>query len=418
MDEAQSTDSAHLAFVLDDEPKISAIICRILTSAGMMARRFERPVEFLTELRVSNPKLVVLDLALGGSDAIDVIRQLELFKFKGKVLLVSGRHEASLVEVEKIGRSHGLRMLPSLQKPFRLNELNDRLKAVHEAERPEPRQESVPPDGSTCQRIDLAEALRRNWLEVWYQPKIDLKSLTICGAEALIRARHPVRGVVQPIDILAPTGDALYQPLSVFVLRRAMQDWIMFAEKGLFTRLSVNIPVSILKAPGFVDIVRKVIPSSSEFPGLIIEVTEDESIHDQQLVHEVATQLKLYNSWLSIDDFGTAYASLSRLQELPFVELKLDRKFVSHCASNRLKRALCQTVVDLARRFGASSCAEGVETSEDARCLIDLGFDSAQGFLFAKPMLAKQFQEAMLTKNSESEWKRLATGTASYRVQA
>ena len=418
MHKGQMTNSAQLAFVLDDDPKVSAIICRILTSAGMMARRFERQVEFLAELRVSNPKLVVLDLALGESDAIDVIRQLELFEFKGMVLLVSGRHESSLLEVEKIGRSHGLCMLPSLQKPFRLDEFSDRLKALNEAQRSEPSKESAPTVRPRCTRMDVEEALKRDWLELWYQPKIDLKSLTICGAEALLRARHPVRGVVQPIDFLPPAGDALYQPLSGFVLRRAMQDWTMFADKGLFTRLSVNIPVSILTAPGFVDLVRKAIPSCTKFPGLIIEVTEDESIHDQQSVYEVATQLKLYNLWLSIDDFGTAYASLSRLQDLPFIELKLDRKFVSDCASDRVKHALCQTVVDLARRFGASCCAEGVETPEDARCLINLGFDTAQGFLFAKPMPAKQFHEAMVTKYSQFEWKRLVMDTASLGAQA
>jgi EAL domain-containing protein (putative c-di-GMP-specific phosphodiesterase class I) len=132
--------------------------------------------------------------------------------------------------------------------------------------------------------------------------------------------------------------------------------------------------------------VRNALPAHPKFPGLIVEVTEDEVIRNMDWFHEVATQLRLYNIWISIDDFGSAYASLSRIKDLPFREVKLDRSFVTNCASDALKRSLCHTVVDLAHCFGASACAEGVETEQDMRCLAELGFDTAQGFLFAKPM--------------------------------
>jgi len=405
MDDAAATARGKLAFVLDDEPKVSALICKILRAAGIAARQFEAPLPFLTELRTSDPELVVLDLALGGSDAVDVIRQLEVLKFKGKVLLVSGKHRDSLLEVEKIGRTRGLRMLPSLQKPFRIEDLAIRLRAIAELQLPEPATGAASAHTKPPPSVNLEEALRENWLEMWYQPKIDLKSMTICGAEALVRARHATLGVVLPVDLLPPAGDPLYRPLSLFVIRRTMQDWAMFSQHGCGIKLSVNIPASVLNAPGFVDLVRTMIPSEPEFPGLLIELTEDEIIRDPQWVHEVATQLKLCNVYLSIDDFGTAYASLSRIKDLPFVELKLDRSFVSDCASNKLKAALCQTVVDLAHRVGASLCAEGVETEDDLRCLVDLGFDTAQGFLFAKALPATQFIEFVRAKQNDSEWR-------------
>ena len=96
--------------------------------------------------------------------------------------------------------------------------------------------------------------------------------------------------------------------------------------------------------------------------------------------------LRLYNVSLSIDDFGSAYASLARLRDLPFVEIKLDRGFVESCTDNPLNRGVCATVIDLAHRFQASLCAEGVETEEDLHCLMAMGCDTAQGYLFAKPM--------------------------------
>ena len=148
----------------------------------------------------------------------------------------------------------------------------------------------------------------------------------------------------------------------------------------------MNIPVSVITADGFVNFLRSQLPSDQRFPGLIIEVTEDEAVKDPTLIHEVSTQLKLYNVGISIDDFGQAHSSFSRLIELPCVELKLDRSYVSSCSSDPLKHALCQTVIDLAHRVGSQVCAEGVEQPEDLRSVIEMGCDTVQGYIFAKPM--------------------------------
>ena len=107
-----------LAFVLDDEARLGLALCKVLASIGIDARQFVNPAEFLSELEPCNPDLVFLDLALGQSDAIEVIHQLEARKFKGRVMLISGRDIGTLLEVERIGKSHGLSMLPSLPKPF------------------------------------------------------------------------------------------------------------------------------------------------------------------------------------------------------------------------------------------------------------------------------------------------------------
>jgi len=153
----------------------------------------------------------------------------------------------------------------------------------------------------------------------------------------------------------------------------------------------------VIISPDFIDLIRRISPTDSRFPGLVLEVTEDEVIRDPQWMREIATQLKLYNIEISIDDFGSAYASLSRLNDLPVAEIKIDRSFVSGCSSNQSRRMLCQTVVDLAHGFGASVCAEGVETAEDLRVLIEMGADEAQGFLFAKPMPPEQLMQKLLS---------------------
>jgi EAL domain-containing protein (putative c-di-GMP-specific phosphodiesterase class I)/ActR/RegA family two-component response regulator len=385
-----STDRAKTAFVLDDDPQVGALVCRLAKSLGIAARQFAEPGRFLAELRDHAPDLVFLDLALEEADAVDVIRQLAALNYKGSILLISGRDYESLVEIERIGRSRGLAMLPPLQKPFRVADLQRSL-AQQPVGLPLCIGDGARPPAADASQVSLKESLERDWLEVWYQPKLDLKSLTVAGAEALVRARHPERGIIAPRDLLPPAGDPLYQPLSSFVLRRALADWTRFADQGVPLKLAVNIPISVLEAPGFINLIRQLLPENPRFPGLIVEVTEDEAGRDSDWMHEIAAQLRLCNVSLSIDDFGSAYASLARVRDVPFVELKLDRSFVANCSVNPVTRGVCATVADLAHRFKASLCAEGVETSEDLRCLIELGCDTAQGYLFAKPMPCDAF---------------------------
>jgi len=382
------------ALILDDDPTVGLVLCKMLSALGVANRHFVEPAAFLAEARAEPPELILLDLALGQSDAIDLIRELEALDYRGRVLLVSGKDVTILTEAERIGRAHGLWMLPPLQKPVRMTDLAGRLDA---STKPPAPSEHASHTGARrpTPRVNLDEALREKWVEVWYQPKVCLSSLSVSGAEALVRVRHPGLGLVQPVDFLPPASDPLYKPLTALVMRRAMADWVVFAHRGFPLKLAINIPASVLNAPGFVEALRRMIPGDARFPGVVLEITEDEIISDPEWLREIATQVRLYNAAISIDDFGSAYASLSRLKDLPFSELKLDRSFVAGCADDPLKRSLCQTVVDLGHRFGASVCAEGVEEESDLRSLMSQSFDTVQGFFFAKPMPAADFMAFM-----------------------
>jgi EAL domain-containing protein (putative c-di-GMP-specific phosphodiesterase class I)/FixJ family two-component response regulator len=388
--------AARSAYILDDEPEIGTLVAGALATCGFSARKFTAAAPFLKEFDVAFPGLIVLDLALGQSDAVEIIRRLESLKYKGKILLISGRDEATLAQIAAIGERHGMSMLQPLRKPFRANEIKQRLlgqdvEPQHDAR--EERLELVRPKKTL---IQITEALRRNWLELWYQPKIDLRTLSVCGAEALLRARHPDFGIIDPDHILPPSGDAAFLPLSKFVIEHVLADWVRFVEQGLPVKLSVNVPLSIITSPDFVALIRRILPTDARFPGLVVEVTEDDILSGSRRTWEIASQLNLYNVHISIDRFGTARASRSRLTEMQFSELKIDRGFVSECSSNESRRAVCQTAVDLAHGCGAAACADGVETAADLRTLIELGVDRAQGFLFAEPMPADRLVQRLL----------------------
>lgn len=381
--------AARHAFVVDDEPKVRALIAKTLSGTGFSVSEFSRIMDVEAALTQSKPDVIILDLSLGGTDAIEVMRSLAASRFGGKILLVSGHDSATLEEVQNIGARYGLAMLPFLRKPFRVAELISRTAAI------------VGTRGVAEGDVNLLTALQNNWLEVWYQPKFELKSMSICGAEGLIRLRHPEHGMMPPSAFLPPAGDPLYRPLSDFVVRRALADWPSLAQVGSNIRLAVNVPVSVLQSPDFVGNVRRHLPEHPRFPGLIVEITEDEAISQPDVAREAAIQLKLHNIHVSIDDFGAGFSSLARLKELPFVELKLDRSFVDGCSGDEGKRSMCQSVVELAHRFKMTAVAEGVETAGDLQVLIGMGYDMAQGYYFAKPMTGEAFIERLQKSASE-----------------
>ena len=379
------------AFIIDDEEQVRVFVSKALAGADFVPHEFTRMREVEAALTRFNPSVIILDLSLGESDAIEIMRSLAASRFAGSILLISGHNKTTLEEVSGIGERFGLSMLPFLHKPFRLVELQVRLEGVTE------------PAGVGTRGADLEAALQNNWLELWYQPKIDLKSMKVCGAEALIRLRRPEFGVILPSAFLPPPGDPLYEALTDFVVRRSLADWSSFAawpsigHEWKTKRLAINVPVSILQSANFVSNLRRHLPSHPQFPGLIVEITEDEATADPELAREIAIQLKLYNVHVSIDDFGIGHSSLARLKELPFAELKLDRSFVDGCSMDPRKRSACETVVNLAHQFGLTAVAEGVETADDLQVLISMGYDVGQGLYFAMPMDGGDFAQLMMS---------------------
>jgi EAL domain-containing protein (putative c-di-GMP-specific phosphodiesterase class I) len=235
-------------------------------------------------------------------------------------------------------------------------------------------------------KIPLGEVLRRGWFELFYQPKIELKTMRLIGAEALVRARHPERGVLPPAVFLPGASEEDLLALTERVILSALGDWELFADNGVSMKFAVNVPVSAFVKLPIADMLREGRPKAANWPGLVLEVTEDEIINDLTLANDVATALQDHNCSLALDDFGAGYSSLARLRQLPFSELKIDRSYVMNCDSDRLNGGLCETIVDLGKRFGLKTVAEGIETTHESHKLQGIGCNVGQGYLFAKPM--------------------------------
>jgi EAL domain-containing protein (putative c-di-GMP-specific phosphodiesterase class I) len=235
-------------------------------------------------------------------------------------------------------------------------------------------------------RIPLSEVLKRNWFDLWYQPKIELRTMRLVGAEALLRARHPTRGVVSPFFFLpdAPEEDLL--KLTELVILTALGDWEIFNEYGVPLKFAVNVPVSAFTKLPIPRMLREARPKAKHWPGLILEVTEDQIIDDLSLANDVAAALRELNCNLALDDFGAGYSSLARLRQLPFSELKIDRSYVMNCDTDPVNAGICETIVELGKRLGLKIVAEGIETLHESHKLQGIGVQVGQGYLFAKPM--------------------------------
>jgi EAL domain-containing protein (putative c-di-GMP-specific phosphodiesterase class I) len=245
------------------------------------------------------------------------------------------------------------------------------------------KQEAAP---VTDGKVTLADVLRNDWFDLWYQPKIHLKTMRLYGAEALVRARHPTKGILAPGAFLPGASEADMIALTERVIVTALHDWNECAAHGMFLKFAVNVPVSALIKLPISTIVREERPSAANWPGLILEVTEDEIIRDLKLANDAAEQLSESQCTLALDDFGAGYSSIARLRQLPFSELKIDRAYVTNCHADKVNAGLCEVFVELAKRFNLKTVAEGIESTHESHKLQALGCDIGQGYLYAKPM--------------------------------
>jgi len=228
-------------------------------------------------------------------------------------------------------------------------------------------------------------------LVLWYQPKIDIKQRCLAGAEALVRVREPATGELLPAGVVPPMDDADIARLTEQALVATLRDWSVFDAAGLNLHLSINVAVNLLDRLPIADIVAAHRPKAEHWPGLIVEVAEDQIVRDIRRSIAIAAKLRGSGITVAIDDFGAGYSSFTSLRELSFAELKLNSSFVKGCAGDPTNAAICQTAVDLAHRFGSAAVAEGISSVADLQAMQIMGCDFGQGDLIAPPMARADF---------------------------
>jgi EAL domain-containing protein (putative c-di-GMP-specific phosphodiesterase class I) len=367
------------ACVADGKRHLRAFLSEVLEDLGFVTSECASADELDTILETDLPDLVLLGIAADGAEPGRFLETLVRQEFGGKVLTVGARESFIVRAVQQVGREYGIAMLPPLTTPFAAETLRERVALL------------LPDDPAPSPAVDVEEALHAGWLELWYQQKIEARTLVRAGAEALVRMRHPTWGVVPPAYFIPSPDDPHFLKLSEFVIERAIQDWHYLLEQQSPTEISINLPVSFLSDRQAVRNLCRRIPRHPAFGGLVIEVSGPEVMENLALLTEVSREVRLHNVGISIDNLGADWPALMELDNFPFIEVKVDRHFVTGCGNDRLKQTVCRRIVELATGYGARVVAEGIESRADLLAANEVGFDLVQGYLFDKPIALKKF---------------------------
>ncbi len=378
--------------VFDDEAGISKNIARLAHDQGWIVRSSATVEDFHALIEAGHPDLVMLDLMLGSADGVQELRYLAAAGFTGGVALLSGFDPRVLASAKSLGESLGLRMMATIQKPFRANQIREILReasaGIDTARTPSPKTPSQArlPDFTPG---EIAAALADDHMRLYLQPIHSTMDRTITRFEGLIRWHHPTRGVIPPDQFipLAERDNSVIDHLTMWVIKAAIVQYRHLALLGKAIPISVNVSGVNLDALNFPDRVVALVEGSGVPPsGLVFEVTETVAMHEPRTTTDILTRLRLKGFGIAMDDFGTGYSSLKILSQMPFSEIKIDKSFVAQVISSRDSFSIVKSVIDLARNMGLECVAEGVETEETAWVLSKLGATSLQGYLFHRPL--------------------------------
>jgi diguanylate cyclase (GGDEF)-like protein len=238
-------------------------------------------------------------------------------------------------------------------------------------------------------------ALERKEFVLFYQPKIDLSSGRVTSVEALLRWRHPQRGMLAPLEFMPVIEQtALIGDVTRYVIDQALIQLAAWRQAGLELGMSVNLSARNLHDSTLPNHVESLLKAHETPDGaLTVEVTESAAMADVDRALRVLNALRGLGVGVSIDDFGSGHASIAYLTRLPATELKIDRSLITHICESPRDEAIARTTIDLARHLDLSVVAEGIETVEVAERLVQIGCEIGQGYFISRPLPAGEFVE-------------------------
>lgn len=374
--------------VLEDHAFQRALACTVLNALGIgEVIEAVDGEDALRKLHLAGGVDVALcDLRMPGMDGVALLCQAARANLIRSIILSSDVDKSLLNAVATLINKLGMEYLGDLGKPYTKEQLRDLLK--HHS--------PVPPSpfcsGKAPLRLpdrEIHNALARQEFKAYFQPKYDIRSGRLCGAEVLARWQHPQHGTLLPGNFLARLATlGLLDEVFLQLFSQGLE--VQQRRPGI--ALAYNLEVSQLTTLQLPEIVNEALQSHGvPASGVIFEVTETGAMQAANESLEAMIRLRLMGCSLSMDDFGTGFSSLGRFCELPFNQIKLDRSFMPSLRPGSRSYAAVASAVALAKALDISLVIEGVETTDQHHYLIELGCTLAQGFFYATPMPAADF---------------------------
>jgi EAL domain-containing protein (putative c-di-GMP-specific phosphodiesterase class I) len=390
-----------LCLVVDEESSVRQFISLILHGLGIETVELTDGAA-LRAVRVPRaPDLIFHNISLDSADAIESLLRLNQHGYSGPIQLMSRRGAAVLEHVRKVGLEHKLNMLPALKKPFGGDAIVEIVQGL-----------KLGLALTAAANANLDDALARNWIEFWHQPVIDLRRKRLVGAEMYARIRHPEAGIILPAGFMPSASPASTFKLAELAVESALKAGSNYAKLGINLPITVNIPLDALEKLPIEKLVVDHHSHATNWPGLNIDIAEEQIITNLGLAAELAKKLARVNVRIAIDNFGKGYSSLRQIKELPFAQIKLDRAFIMNCGTDTVNAPLCKTMIDLAHNFGQLAVAMGIENADDALALVTMGCDYGQGFLLGQPMPEAHFTSLLRQRGLKKKDRKAAAAAA------
>jgi len=370
--------------VIDDDEFVRGVVVRQLLGLGSKVSTACDGQTARDALRSQGPfDIVVSDLKLPGVDGVELLRDFAALQPTAALVLMSSVDAKTLSAVEQLARARELRVLGSLPKPVSAGTLKSMLQAFDE-QSPRVHRKATAEVSADA----LRAAIAAQEIDVYIQPKLDLVTGVLAGAEALARWIKADGTVVPPAAFIGVAERAgLMDDLTDLVVRQALAACGRWQAQGLRTSIAINIPIASLDRLDLPDRIEAEARRHDVKPDqIILEVTETGVLNDLARSLDVVTRLRLRGFRLAVDDFGIGYSSLERLKHFPFTELKLDRTFVDGAARDAELRSIAESSIKLAHSLQLHTCAEGVETRADLDVMRALGCELVQGYFLCRPM--------------------------------
>jgi len=344
-----------------------------------------RALEILRATDLHSVDIVLCDLNMPEMDGMEFLRHLGNSRSNISAIIISALDGALIASVKKMARAYGLTLLGAVEKPVTPARLEVMI-SLHQQARPKQKKEFSP--GPKFTLDEILQGIRNKQFEPFFQPKVDIGSDQMTGAEALARWIHPQHGVVAPfafIKLLEESGNI--DELTFLMLEKAAEACRLLHNKGHQISVSVNLSLVSLTDTALADKITRIVRNAGIEPRfMILEITETAAMTEIAPALENLARLRMRGFGLSIDDYGTGYSSMQQITRIAFTELKIDRSFVKDLADSKALRVVVNSSIEMAAKLRITSTAEGVETKEDWDTLKIMGCDTAQGYFIAKPM--------------------------------
>lgn len=387
-------------YLLDDDPSMGESLTRVMRTVGYEVEDFSNPMKFLEFEDFHSPGVILMDMQMPHLRGVEVQEKLMERGVRLPIIFISGESQPlDIIRAMKNGSADFLlkpfdldSLLDALDKALALDKENQKKTFMRRAEDKEIQQNKLFED-------KLRQAIQDGLIVPHYQPEVDLRTGEIIGFESLARWSDQEMGAISPAQFI-PFAEKhwLIEALTESMVKRVMHDSVQIHEKFPNAKISINISPDLLKGKYLFKLFADYMDQfGGDFSLFDLEIVESQVMSENLSAQVVLQSLIGQGFSTSIDDFGKQHSSLSRLANLPFKRLKIDRAFIANLEPKSIQESIVRSIVSMANELNMAVTAEAIETEFQREKLIELGCHRGQGWLFAKSMPLDQLLQLPLS---------------------